>query len=64
MASSLKKKLIRVLPDHTEICIMYGAAEASARLTYLEPDQLENKINSIGKPIPGVKIKTGVSWIR
>ncbi|MBT3386593.1 MAG: acyl--CoA ligase [Desulfobacula sp.] len=57
MASSLKKKLIQTLPDHTEICIMYGATEASARLTYLEPDQLENKINSIGKPIPNVQIK-------
>jgi len=57
MASSLKRKLIKVLPEHTDICIMYGATEASARLTYLEPDQLENKINSIGKPIPGVQIK-------
>ncbi|MCD4719351.1 MAG: acyl--CoA ligase [Desulfobacula sp.] len=57
MASSIKKKLIKMLPDHTDICIMYGATEASARLTYLEPDRLENKINSIGIPIPGVKIK-------
>lgn len=57
MASSIKKQLIKVLPKHTEICIMYGATEASARLTFLEPDQLENKINSIGKPIPGVQIK-------
>jgi long-chain acyl-CoA synthetase len=57
MAASIKKKLIQMLPEHTDICIMYGATEASARLTYLEPDQLENKINSIGKPIPGVKIK-------
>jgi len=57
MASSIKRKLIKVLPEHTDICIMYGATEASARLTYLKPDQLENKINSIGEPIPGVKIK-------
>jgi len=57
MASSIKKKLIKVLPKHTDICIMYGATEASARLTYLEPDKLENKIDSIGRPIPGVKIK-------
>ena len=57
MASSIKKKLIKVLPEHTDICIMYGATEASARLTYLEPDKLENKIDSIGRPIPGVKIK-------
>lgn len=57
MASSIKKKLIKVLADHTDICIMYGATEASARLTFLEPDRLENKINSIGIAIPGVKIK-------
>ncbi len=57
MASSIKKKLIQVLPEHTDICIMYGATEASARLTYLAPDQLENKINSIGRPIPNVQIK-------
>ncbi len=57
MASSIKKKLIKVLPEHTDIYIMYGATEASARLTYLEPDKLENKIDSIGRPIPGVKIK-------
>ena len=57
MASSLKKKLIKVLPEHTKICIMYGATEASARLTYIDPGQLENKINSIGKTIPGVQIK-------
>ncbi len=57
MASSIKKKLLKVLPEHTDICIMYGATEASARLAYLEPDQLENKMDSIGKAIPGVKIK-------
>jgi long-chain acyl-CoA synthetase len=57
MASSIKRKLISVLPEHTDICIMYGATEASARLTYLDPGQLENKIDSIGKPIPGVQIK-------
>ena len=57
MASSIKKKLIHVLPDNTKICIMYGTTEASARLTFLEPALLEDKINSIGKAIPGVKIK-------
>ncbi len=57
MASSIKKKLVKVLPVHTQICIMYGATEASARLTWLEPALLEKKIDSIGKPIPGVNIK-------
>lgn len=57
MASNIKTELKKALPDHTDICIMYGATEASARLAYLKPDQFLKKINSIGKPIPGVKIK-------
>jgi len=36
---------------------MYGATEASARLTYLEPDRFEAKLDSIGKPISGVTIQ-------
>jgi amino acid adenylation domain-containing protein len=36
--------------------VMYGATEASARLTYLEPDQLVNKMGSIGRAIPNVEI--------
>jgi acyl-CoA synthetase (AMP-forming)/AMP-acid ligase II len=36
---------------------MYGATEASARLTYLPPNFLRTKIDSIGKPISGVTIK-------
>jgi acyl-CoA synthetase (AMP-forming)/AMP-acid ligase II len=36
---------------------MYGATEASARLTYLEPEHFEDKIDSIGKPIANVTIR-------
>jgi long-chain acyl-CoA synthetase len=36
--------------------VMYGATEASARLTYLPPDDLRRKIGSIGKPIDNVEI--------
>ncbi len=57
MSAKTKLKLLQVLPDHTDLYIMYGATEASARLSYLEPEELTNKINSIGKPIPGVKLK-------
>lgn len=56
MASHLKLSLRDVLPDHTDIYIMYGATEASARLAYLEPDQLLRKTESIGKAIPGVEL--------
>ncbi len=57
MAAAVKNNLRRVLPAHTRIFIMYGATEAGARLTYLDPDRLEEKIDSIGKPIPGVGIR-------
>ena len=57
MAKQTKQELRRVLPDHTEIVIMYGATEASARLTYLEPSRFNDRIDSIGKAIPGVTVK-------
>ncbi len=36
--------------------VMYGATEASARLTYLEPGDLERKLGSIGRTIPNVEM--------
>ncbi len=50
------QELARVLPG-TDIYIMYGQTEATARLTYLEPRDLFKKPGSIGKPIPGVRIE-------
>ena len=56
MSKQVKEELRRALPDHTEIFIMYGATEASARLTYLEPGRFADRMESIGKAIPGVTI--------
>ncbi len=42
---------------NTEIYIMYGQTEASARLSYLNPTLIKKKIGSIGKGIPGVELK-------
>jgi long-chain acyl-CoA synthetase len=36
--------------------VMYGATEASARLTYLAPDDVIRKLGSIGRPISNVEI--------
>ena len=36
---------------------MYGQTEATARMTYLPFEKIENKIESIGKPIDGGRIK-------
>lgn len=57
MSSSVKAELRRVLPAHTDIYIMYGATEASARLAYLEPGLYREKMDSIGKAIPGVTLR-------
>jgi len=56
MSRVVKEELRRVLPPSTQIYIMYGATEASARLSYLEPEAFARKIDSIGKAIPGVSL--------
>ncbi len=37
--------------------VMYGQTEATARLSYLEPEYTDTKTKSIGKGIPGVELK-------
>ena len=49
-------ELADALPN-TQIYIMYGQTEATARLTYLDPRELFNRPGSIGRPIPGVEIE-------
>lgn len=50
------ERLRGIMPE-TDIVIMYGQTEASARLSYLPPEMLERKLGSIGIPIPGVELK-------
>lgn len=56
MAGITKQQLLNVLPETTRLFIMYGATEAAARLSCLEPEMLKKKIDSIGRPIPGVRL--------
>jgi long-chain acyl-CoA synthetase len=56
MPRHIKLELLKILPRHTQLVIMFGATEASARLTYVPPERLRSKIDSIGKPISGVTI--------
>lgn len=37
--------------------LMYGQTEATARLSYLPPDRLENKLGSIGKGLPSTRLE-------
>ena len=40
-----------------ELYVMYGQTEATARLSYLPPNQAARKSASIGIPIPGVELR-------
>jgi acyl-CoA synthetase (AMP-forming)/AMP-acid ligase II len=55
MSPLLAQELREALPG-TDVYIMYGQTEATARLTYLDPSELIRKAGSIGKAIPGVRI--------
>jgi long-chain acyl-CoA synthetase len=57
MSREVKEKLLQALPAHTRLYIMYGATEAAARLTYVEPERLAGKLDSIGRAIPDVTVR-------
>ena len=42
---------------HSNFFVMYGQTEATARISYLEPKLLKDKLGSIGKPIDGVNME-------
>ena len=56
MAPADIQRLTTALPD-VRFFVMYGQTEASARLSYLPPERLFDKLGSIGVPIPGVRIE-------
>lgn len=56
LAPTFVRELNESLPN-TKIYVMYGQTEATARLSYLHPDVLETKPGSIGKGMPGVKLR-------
>jgi len=56
LAPSFIRELRAALPG-TQIFLMYGQTEATARLSYLPPEEVDTKLGSIGKAIPGVKLE-------
>ena len=56
LAPAFIRELKQALPG-TQIFIMYGQTEATARLSYLPPELLDKKLGSVGKGIPGVKLR-------
>lgn len=55
MSPRITRQLIDALPGK-RIFVMYGATEAGARLSYVPPERLAEKIGSIGIAIPNVEL--------
>ncbi len=55
MPTTTVRRLCEAVP-HAKLFVMYGQTEATARLTYLPPERLSDKLGSVGIPIPGVEI--------
>jgi len=56
----LPNKYIRMIAEafpEKKFYVMYGATEATARMSYLPPDLVLKKLGSIGKGIPGVTLE-------
>ena len=50
------RELRQVLPD-VRLFVMYGQTEATARLSYLAPEQLDAKFGSIGRGLPSTRLE-------
>ena len=51
----LVRNLRETLPRQ-QLFIMYGATEAGGRICYLRPDELEDGVGTVGRPIDGVEL--------
>lgn len=56
MPHNMVAEFLKIIP-HVKFYIMYGQTEASARLSYLPPEDIYKKAGSIGKAIPGVNLQ-------
>lgn len=56
MPHEMAFELLKIVP-HAKIYIMYGQTEASARLSYLPPQDIYRKSGSVGTAIPGVTLE-------
>jgi acyl-CoA synthetase (AMP-forming)/AMP-acid ligase II len=55
LAPAIQKEVVKAFAP-AKLFVMYGATEASARLSYLDPVDLPRKWGSIGKAIPNVEL--------
>jgi acyl-CoA synthetase (AMP-forming)/AMP-acid ligase II len=57
MSPALIRRLTQELPQ-VRLYVMYGQTEATARLSYLPPERLMEKLGSVGIAIPGVTLES------
>ncbi|MFO7652714.1 MAG: class I adenylate-forming enzyme family protein [Candidatus Krumholzibacteriia bacterium] len=57
MPPAVTRTIREAMPARVAVYVMYGQTEASARLSYVPPDRLLEKLGSIGIPIPGVELE-------
>lgn len=56
MAPAVMERVREALP-HASLVIMYGQTEATARISWLPPERLRDKLGSVGVAIPGVSLQ-------
>jgi len=56
LSPAFVRELQTALPN-AQVFVMYGQTEATARLAYLPPERLMEKLGSIGVAIPGVRLR-------
>ena len=56
MAPALTRRVREALPT-ARLFVMYGQTEATARLTWLPPERLDEKLGSVGIPVAGVELE-------
>ncbi|MHB1010718.1 MAG: class I adenylate-forming enzyme family protein [Propionibacteriaceae bacterium] len=56
LAPALIQELAAAQPG-SDLFVMYGQTEATARLSFLPPDMLKTKLGSIGRGMPGVQLQ-------
>lgn len=56
LPNPLLNELRRAFP-HVRLFVMYGQTEATARLSYLPPERLDDKLGSIGRGLPHTRLE-------
>lgn len=56
LQNPLIREIRQAFPD-VRLFVMYGQTEATARLSYLPPDRLDDKLGSIGRGLPHTRLE-------